>query len=306
MSDTCSKDSIGFEFDVVVTKDVCYGIGGVHFGDNGVSGRTREMLVDVYAPAAIEVDDKLPALLLAFGGAFHRGSKDDDTFEDGDWHNTPIAEYCREYASRGFVCFSVDYRLTGEEPDPEPERWLTHPETISRSRMDHVRGLLGLPPATSHMLADGMEAAINDVASAFRYIVTNASEYNVDVSRTAIGGFSAGGTCALYSVFACGVPAAAVVAISGRMEAADIQHYITGSRSTPVLQIVGEHDLEYVRKLSHEQASHCSRVSIPHSLVEVPGAGHFYSRHAKTIRNDGRASTVDRSIVDFLETFLTT
>jgi dienelactone hydrolase len=304
MVETSNQENARDLFDVTVSRDVCFGIGGVGFSSDGGSERTQELLMDVYAPAATKVGVKLPALVLAFGGAFHRGSKDDDAFEDGEWRNTSIAQYCRRFASCGFVCFSVGYRLTGEAPDPGPQRWLTDPESISRSRMDHVRGLLGLPPATGRILANGMEAAFNYVSAAFNYFMAHSARYDIDVSRIAIGGFSAGGTSALYAAFACGVPAAAVVALSGRMEAADIQHYINGSNSTPILQIVGEHDLEYVRKLSLEQAVQCAKVGAQHTLLEVQGAGHFYPQQAKVIGPDGQISTVDRSILEFMETSL--
>ena len=43
-------------------------------------------------------------------GAFHRGSKDNDSFPAAGAYgpNTSMADYCRRFAAEGFACFSVD------------------------------------------------------------------------------------------------------------------------------------------------------------------------------------------------------
>ncbi len=283
-----------------VTRDVYFGTGRINGSGQGGSARERELLLDAYAPVAVANDRRLPALVLAFGGAFHRGSKEDDSYENDRWQNTSIAEYCYRFASRGYVCFSVGYRLTQERPDPGPVRWLTAPDEISRSRMDHVRELLGLPPATVAELTDGMEAAFQDVAAAFNFVHDNAADYCVDPARITIGGFSAGGTSALYAAFAGGVPAAAGIALSGRMEAPDIARYITAENSIPVLQFVGQNDLEYVRSLTLRMADRFADLGIRHVLQHVPGAGHFYPRTAPVEDCDGGTSTVEDAIASFL------
>ena len=39
-----------------------------------------------------------PALVMSHGGAFHRGAKDKDEFEQDGSHNTPVHEYCERNA----------------------------------------------------------------------------------------------------------------------------------------------------------------------------------------------------------------
>ena len=289
--------------DVKVTRGICYGRGVINFNGKSAESEDRPLLMDLYQPVGAR-DGLRPALILAFGGAFHRGSKEDDSYEDNGWRNTPIAEYCRIFASRGIICASVGYRLTSEDPGPGPRRVITEPEAVSRSRIDHVRGLLGLEPATNKMLVDGMEAAFADVAAAFRYVHANAGDFGIDPTRIGIGGFSAGGTSALYSVFAYEVPAAALLIFSGRMEEADIARYITPKHRIPVLHVVGENDLAYVRLLTGKLAECYRRVGIEHSVFEVPEAGHFYPRTAEVVCPEGQKATVESSALEFLEQHL--
>ena len=253
--------------------------------------------MDVYAPVGRR-GRRRPAILLAFGGAYHRGSKEDDSFEDG--RNTPIAEYCRELAGRGFVCFSLGYRLTSEDPDPGPNRVLSDPEGVSRSRVDHVRKLLGLGPATNRMIADGMEAAAADVATGVRFVRDNAAHFGVDPDRITAGGFSAGGTSALYAVLGHGAPANGIIALSGRMEAPDIPRHMRDAAQPPILQFVAENDLEHVSRLTPIMHARSAEIGLRHSVFRVPRAGHFYPRSAEVVGADGLMSTVEAEILSFL------
>ncbi len=85
------------------------------------------------------------------------------------------------------------------------------------------------------------------------------------------------------------------------MEAADIRHYIKSPDAAPIFQVLGENDLEYVRELTQELADHCGNIGVQHSLAQVPSAGHFYPRHATVVTGDGETSTVDQTLIDFLE-----
>ena len=127
---------------------------GYNHGDGPME--SRPLRLDWYEPARREAPG--PALVLAFGGAFHRGTRESDVRPEDGPKNTAIAEYCATFAARGYTCFSIDYRLTQEDPDPGDTPTLGD-ERVPTSRIDVVRKLLGLPPATSQMLPNDAGAA---------------------------------------------------------------------------------------------------------------------------------------------------
>ncbi len=84
MSGFARTDKAGAADDVVVTRDVLYGSGIV--GASSRDPRRRPLTLDVYAPpaalagAGVDASALRPAVVMAFGGAFHRGSKEVDSF----------------------------------------------------------------------------------------------------------------------------------------------------------------------------------------------------------------------------------
>ena len=120
-------------YEVGVTEDVTYGFGGVGYVTGQGPSRHRALKLDVYQPLDGQAGPR-PALL-AFGGAFHRGSKGAEVFE-GENPSTAMAEYCREFARRGYVCFSIDYRLMQEAPDPG-----SHPSCCPTSRRTAIASI---------------------------------------------------------------------------------------------------------------------------------------------------------------------
>src|SRR3546814_7326663 len=79
--------------------------------------RERDLLVDVYRPVAGGKPlANRPAVIMAFGGAFHRGDKGEEHFTEDGAQDSSMADYCRRFARDGYACFSIDYRLTPEDP----------------------------------------------------------------------------------------------------------------------------------------------------------------------------------------------
>jgi acetyl esterase len=114
---------------VDVRHDVQYGVA------NG-----KALLLDAYVPA--DGRSRRPAVVMIHGGGWRAGDK-------ASW-----AEEANRFAERGWVAFSVNYRL--DEPSAFP-------------------------------------AEVDDVQSAVRWVRSHAGEYGVETSRVAAVGESAGG-----------------------------------------------------------------------------------------------------------------
>lgn len=106
----------------------------------------RQLLLDAFIPAK-KNKKKRTAVIIIHGGGWRSGNRT---------QHYPLAE---TLASRGYVCFTPEYRLSTEALYP---------------------------------------AAINDVKSAIQWVRKNATQYNIDESRIAVLGFSAGGELAAF------------------------------------------------------------------------------------------------------------
>jgi predicted esterase len=285
---------------VRVTENVKYAVGGIGYDAARGPAGYRDLMLDVYEP----VDDRgrlRPALIMAFGGAFHRGTKLNDIVEEGEHRNTPVSDYCREFARRGYVCFSIDYRLMQEAPDPGVTPTMLPGPPLNLDRIDYVRSLLGLHPCTQQMMADEIEAATDDMSNAVAFVRSRSFAFGVDVNRIAIGGFSAGAIVALNSALAERTPTAAVVALSGRISLATAETCISGAPGEPpILMFIGECDLPVMLDNLDGPAEHMTRMGLPHQIVRIPGATHFYPRTAAVTAADGSRTDVETLMARFL------
>jgi dienelactone hydrolase len=143
-------------YTVSVTSDVVYGVGRVADSATPDQYTNKPMLLDIYSPDD-NSDSAKPAILLVHGGSF----------SEGDKTKPEIVEYANYLAARGYVAFSMDYRLTGDNP-PAPSSWNS----------------IGLTGAA--------HAAMVDVKSAIRFIRASAQVYEVDPEHIALLGESAG------------------------------------------------------------------------------------------------------------------
>ncbi len=282
-----------------INRDIQFATALTGYNEGNGPMTARPLLMDVYAPLE-PVPAGRPALVLAFGGAFHRGTRQDDTVHENGHTNTPIAEYCRMFAECGYVCASIDYRLTQEDPDPG-DTLVFGDEDVPRSRIDHVRGILGLPPSTAEMIRNVQEAGVDDMAAAFRYVRDNAETFNVDPTRIAVGGFSAGGRIALNAALADDIAPAAAIGLSAYVPDIVLDAFAgSGRLRFPVFLCRGEDDLEYVCTRTPEMCAQLEDLGIPVRAFVVPGGTHFYSADAAVTEDGAPAGTLDSQLMAFL------
>lgn len=249
-------------------------------GWNEGRGPQRDMVLklDAYLPQEASAQPR-PALVMAFGGAFHIGSKEDDAGSDGIHTNTTTAEYCRRFAAEGLACFSVQYRLAQTDPEPG-ERILTEPDAVPMSRVNFRREQLGLPAIAPRAMAAIMEAAFDDVADAVGFVRENAAQFGVDPTRIVLGGFSAGARCAMYVAYGKRLPLKGVISLSGPLTPPDAVAYLErdkGQALPPLLMLSGTADLDYVCDFMPKLYEAFRQAGRSVEWDEVGARGHFYT-----------------------------
>ncbi|MCC6487254.1 MAG: alpha/beta hydrolase [Candidatus Hydrogenedentes bacterium] len=142
--------------DLVVTYNVPYAVGNVASGPGATTWEEQPLYLDVYEPPESKAARR--ALILMHGGSFLEDGKDRDR----------MVVWASYFARRGFVVFSIDYRLITDYPPTPPAYWeLT-------------------------FMPDAAHAATVDAKAAVRFVRANAASYNVDPNRIAFLGESAG------------------------------------------------------------------------------------------------------------------
>jgi acetyl esterase/lipase len=119
-------------------------------------GESKSWTLDLAVPENFG-DERRPAFVIVHGGGWRAGSKRD----------RPYRAMLSEYALKGFVTMSVEYRLTGEAPIP---------------------------------------ACIEDVKCAIRWLRAHADQYKVDTNRIAAYGHSAGAHLVMMLAMTADVP----------------------------------------------------------------------------------------------------
>jgi predicted esterase len=139
-----------------------------------VSGAPVALKLDVFRPTGDTVRNR-PAVIWVHGGGFRTGTKA---------ATTTVAS---EYAQRGYVTLSIDYRLDpGNRCQDVQDGKITDPDELAAETARCERAIF---------------AAQHDTQAVVRFVRANASAYGVDPGKIAVGGFSAGAVTALHVAY---------------------------------------------------------------------------------------------------------
>ena len=157
-------------FEVAMTKDIVYAQGLSHETWGSESAEAMDLLLDVYEPVRFD-DAVMPAIVMIHGGGFNGGSK------RTGW----ISEWAPWFAERGWVVYSIDYRVSGDHgtlPSSYPEL----PTELTEAQVDQAHALY---------------PACRDTKAAIRWINATADDYSVSTDHIAVIGGSAGSVLAV-------------------------------------------------------------------------------------------------------------
>ena len=156
-------------YDVNITEDITYAEGLSHDSLNSINSTVMPLLMDSYVPN--NNSQNRPVLMLIHGGAFVGGTKQQE----------PLVDMTNYYAARGFVVFSINYRLR-DDKGTVPQEWKDASSDIA-------------PTNPAQFLA--VYPAHRDAKAALRWIVANAHNYNINTNYITVGGGSAGATTSI-------------------------------------------------------------------------------------------------------------
>ncbi len=141
---------------VDLTTDVFFGNGTT------INGANQDLYMDIYEPAGDTLSQR-PVVVLAFGGSFILGSRQD------------LDNTCRYYAERGYVAVTIDYRLYDKLALPSANDMI---DVV-------VKAVSDMKAAVRYLRED---AATNNF-------------YRIDTSLIFVGGISAGGIVANHTAY---------------------------------------------------------------------------------------------------------
>ena len=242
--------------DITINKDQTYYPGAL-------KGEKKPYLFDLYQPTN-DVAKARPLIIWMHGGGFKYGSKT----------AKGVKVWSENFAQRGYVCVSINYRLSKHNP-------LFHFDELLKSSF----------------------YAVQDAKRAVAYFRENAARYGIDPDRIILGGNSAGGFMALDAAYsknedfgkmanipeedikAAGIPHQPIYAVINYWGAIYNLEWLKNSK-TPIISVHGSKD--GLVPITHKGAplngslgikNKADELHIPNTLKVYEGYSHELQKH---------------------------
>jgi len=218
---------------VKVTKNIQYGQ-----AVNRYTNKLEKLYLDMYEPVG-DTETKRPAIVMVHGGGFVSGDKT----------HSKYIQFGNDFAKRGFVAVSINYRLA-------PNIW-------------------------KRKLPESAEDAQEDTKAAVRFLRRYASKYRIDPDKIAAIGSSAGGFAVVMASYYAKEGKSGNSGYSSKIQAVvdlwggtfDLNEINPGE--TPIVIVHGTRDLVVpYNKYAVPLKNKCLSVGIPVDFHPIQGAGH--------------------------------
>jgi acetyl esterase/lipase len=218
------------QFKVKVARNVQFATGDVR----QPGPAKRSLLLDVYQPDAGETTWKRPAMIAIHGGGFLFGDKSEMT------------NICRELAARGYVCFSINYRMVPDDP----------------------------PGTSQDQYTRAVMAAVADADHAAQWVEANAAKYHVDAGRMFIGGSSAGAVTSMLLAYNPEIKPPHFRAVADMWGTMGPRVNWIKKSGPPLLIIHGKEDDTITVSAAEQIDARAKQVGLEHQTFLIDGMGH--------------------------------
>ena len=194
----------------------------------------RPLFLDIYQPDASDASWKRPAMIAIHGGGFLFGDKSEMT------------NLCREFAARGYACFSINYRLVPDDP----------------------------PGASEDSYARTVLAAVKDAHQATQWVLANAAKYKVDTTRLFIGGSSAGAVTSMLLAYNPEIKGPRFRAVADMWGTMGARVGWLKKGGPPLLIIHGKEDETITVSAAEQIDARARQIGLTHETFLIEGMGH--------------------------------
>jgi acetyl esterase/lipase len=238
------------QFKVKVVRNLRFGSGEVRTPKPG----KRALFLDLYEPDTAATGWKRPVMIAIHGGGFLFGDKSEMT------------SLCREFAARGYVCASINYRLVPDDPPGD-------------AKDQYTRAVM---------------AAVVDADHATRWIEANSARFHADTTRMFIGGSSAGAVTSMLLAYNPDLKPAHFRAVADMWGTMGPRVNWIRKGGPPLIIIHGKEDETITVSAAEQIDARAKAIGLPHETFLIDGMG-----HSLPLNLEVNGKTLLQDLIDF-------